>query len=548
MCAPHVAAQSMKRVQAVRAVPVISSKYKLSALFAAVMSAGCSAVLGIDDYEVLDASADAGPAEMPECTTHRDCSERVSADPDTTMGGPVVCIKTAGRCARLRSEDCNTITGDYQNERAIFVGSLFSTTGAQASTNLARQQSAMLAIEEINAAGGIPANNSSADGRPLVMVSCDESVNLLRAGRHLIDDLKVPAIIGPNTSQDTLDLSNKLSIMSGTLLMSPTAVASSIADLLDNGLTWQIIPTDVQRAPLMIQEINTLETRLRQERSRQEIRLSVIYRDDALGQGTRAALSSLLLNGRPLADPINLGNNVRIDPYDPRLSTQQAIVDANLKFAPDIIVLAGPAEAITSVLVPLEAAWPGPAETRPEYVMIDSAKVPELLSAVTGNDDLRRRIRGTGVTPGVSSIAVNDAFMVSYATRYPNAPANIFGMGPAYDSTYAVAFAIAGSRDMPVTGASIAQGLRRLSGGSTAIEVQGTKVLAAFRKLAAGEAITAIGTFSNLQWNESGAVLGGTIELWCVASQNGKATYDRSGLMLDTATGQAFGQYTQCSP
>jgi hypothetical protein len=298
----------------------------------------------------------------------------------------------------------------------------------------------------------------------------------------------------------------------------------------------------------MIQEINTLETRLRQERNRQEIRLSVIYRDDALGQGTRAALSNLMLNGKPLADSLNLGNNVRIDPYDPKLTVQQAIVDGNAKFMPDIVVLAGPAESITSVMVPLEQSWIGPPESRPEYVLIDSAKVPELLTAVTGNDDLRRRIRGTGVTPGPRSVTVNDTFMLTYSTRYPGSATNIFGMGPAYDSTYAVAFAIASLRDTPISGASIAQGLRRLSGGPTTVEVQSTKILAAFRKLASGEPITAVGTFANLQWNDSGAVMGGTIELWCVASPNGKATYDRSGLMLDTATGMSFGQYTQCSP
>jgi ABC-type branched-subunit amino acid transport system substrate-binding protein len=524
--------------------------YMLFTLFLALASAGCGAVLGVDDYSVANTSGDAGlldGGDTPECTTNRECSERSGLEPDNTMApGPSVCVKPAGRCVRLLSEDCSTVTGDYLNEKAIVIGSLFSTTGAQASTNIARQQSATLAIEEINAAGGIPSGATSADGRPLVMVSCDESVNLLRAGRHLVEELKVPAIIGPNTSQDTLDLSNKLTITSGTLLMSPTAVASSIADLLDNGLTWQIIPTDVQRAPLMIQEISTLETRLRQARNRQEIRLSVIYRDDALGQGTRSALTTLTLNGKPLVDPLNLGNNVRIDPYDPKVTGQKSIVDSNVSFAPDIIVLAGPAESITGIMVPLEQAWTGPPQSRPEYVLIDSAKVPELLQAVTGNDDLRRRIRGTGVTPGVRSVAVNDAFMVSYATRYMGQPANIFGMGPAYDSTYAIAYAIASLRGAPLTGASIAKGLGQLSGGATTIEIQNTKILAAFRKLTGGEAITAIGTFSMLQWDDSGAALGGTIELWCVSSPNGKATYDRSGLMLDTATGQSIGQYTQC--
>jgi branched-chain amino acid transport system substrate-binding protein len=510
--------------------------------------------LGLGDFSIESNTADGGVGGArgtplkPTCTTNRECTERAATAVDGGVGplNPSVCLHPQGQCVALLSEDCSVITGDYTDDRAIVIGSLFSTSGAQASTNLARQQSATLAVEEINAAGGIPSSATSADAQPLVMVSCDESVNLMRAGHHLVEELHVPAIVGPNTSQDTLDLSNKLTIAAGTLLMSPTAVASSIADLLDNGLTWQIIPTDVQRAPLMIQEINTLETQLHTQRKRDVIKLSVIYRDDALGQGTRVSLNALQLNGKPLADPVNLGSNVRIDPYDFKQPNQQAIVDATVKLAPDIVVLAGPAESITSIMVPIEAAWQGPADSRPEYVLIDSAKVPELLSAVSGNDDLRHRVRGTGVTPGMRSIPVNETFMVSYATRYPGAPTNIFGMGPAYDSTYAIAYAIAGLHGMTLTGPHIAQGLRRLAGGSSVLEVQSTKILAAFRKLAAGEPVTVIGTFTALQWSDNGAIMGGTIELWCVSNPNGKPTFEQSGLMFDTQSGQAFGHYTQC--
>jgi ABC-type branched-subunit amino acid transport system substrate-binding protein len=528
----------------------------ISGLFLATSIGACSAVLGFDEYQVQTASVppgmDAGPmAVAAECTTNRQCTERASASSDADGGAQVVpslCIMPAGKCVPVLSEDCLSITGDYLNDKAVLIGSLFSIKGAQASTNLARQQSAMLAVEEINAAGGIPAGATSADGHPLVMVSCDESMNLLRAGQHLVEDLKVPAIVGPNTSQDTLDLSNKLTIAAHTLVLSPTAVASSIADLRDDGLTWQIIPTDVQRAPLMIQQITALETRLRQERSKPTIKLGVVYRDDALGQGTRVSLNALMLNAKPLADSVNLGDNVRIDPYDFRQANQQPLVDAYVRFAPDIIVLAGTAEVITNVMVPLEAAWPGPADSRPQYILIDSAKVPELLTAVMGNDDLRKRIRGTGVTPSPRSIAVNDTFMVSYGARFAGQPANIFGMGPAYDSTYAIAYGIASLRGAAITGPSIAQGLRGLTRGGSYVEVQSTKVLAAFGKLAAGESITAIGTFSTLQWTDNGAILGGTLEMWCIASPNGKPGFDQSGLTFEVAVGQSAGQYTQCAP
>src|SRR5206468_1481011 len=162
-------------------------------------------------------------------------------------------------------------------------GSLFSTKGAQAATNLPRQQSAMLAVEEVNSIGGVPGATIE-KSRPLVLVSCDESTNLLRAGGHLITELHVPAIVGPNTSQDTLDV-----------------------------------------------------------------------------------------NGKPISDAVNLGQNVKVSPYDPTLPDQSAIVTDYVKFQPDIVVLAGTAEAITKVMVPLEAKLPkgdAGAGSRPFYVLI----------------------------------------------------------------------------------------------------------------------------------------------------------------------------------
>jgi len=561
---------------------------------------GCNAIVGLDKIQVGDSPADsagssssggqqksgggsagkeiAGPEggtgathedqageggmggnpDEGDCKTNQECTDLFSGGAMGEAGAagvvPGACIQTPiPHCVKLLSEDCDAITGDYTNNQAIFVGSLFSTKGPTAVSNLQRQKAAALGIEQINGPGGVPAGNTSANPRPLVMVSCDESTNLVRAAGHLVNDLHVPAIVGPNTSQDTLDVSTKVSVPGGTVVMSPTGVASSIAALTDNDLTWLMVPSDVQRAPLMINQIGVLETQLKADRAVKAIKLGIVYRNDALGIGTRTALNDLTINGKSLA-----GNeNVQISPYNGADADQQALITNYLSFLPDIIVLAGTAESISKVMVPLETQWPVNGSSmdlvpRPYYVLIDSNKVKDLTDAATNNThDLARRVRGTGLNPGPSasdSAKTYETFRQDYEVRYAGESADNSGLGPAHDAAYAIGLALAATHTEPVSGASVAKGLRKLAGGATKLTTTVPNVLPAFQKLAAGEKITAIGTFGALDWDANGAVLGGTLEMWCIGGTAAKPAYASSGLLFDLKSQTMNGTYVPCTP
>ena len=136
----------------------------------------CNTILGLDELSVEHSESDGGSLEA-ECSSNTDCNP----GDDGSGNNAAVCLKPEGRCVPLLSPDCRTLTGDYRDDRSIVIGSLFSLSGAQAVTNLPRQQAAALAVEEINKVGGVPRGATSADGRPLLLVSCDESVDLMRA-------------------------------------------------------------------------------------------------------------------------------------------------------------------------------------------------------------------------------------------------------------------------------------------------------------------------------------------------------------------------------
>ena len=541
----------------------------------ALAVAGCNSILGLNQLSIGEQDAGTNPPRpdgpgaadvlpdnyVGECLTNAECTDRATAEagalPDGSMPVvPAVCVRPEARCVELLTEDCTEILGDYKDDDAILLGTLFSTVGGQRDQNIERKQSATLAAEQINAVGGIPAPPSGGKRQRLVVLSCNEAdpagtpagTVLKRAGAHLTKDLHVPAIVGPNTSQDTIELSNAVNAaQGGTLLLTPTAVAAQIAELVDNDLTWLMVPSDQQRGPLMINQINQLESELKAVRNKSVMKLGIIYRDDAVGLGTLRSLSGLIFNGAPLNAAINQAN-VSIDGYQFSAPNQDPIVNKYIQFAPDIIVLAGLAEVITTVMNPIEQRWSDAGSDRAYYVLTDQVKGPNLLASISlpNIPNLRPRVRGTGLTPGAESVQVQTAFEVSYRARYGMGP-TASGSGPSYDSTYAIAYALAATRDLPVSGDAISKGLRKLA-GSTNINVGPDNLLMAFGKLTAGENINAIGTYLPMEWDDKGAVVNGTIEIWCVTLPQGATmpAYMSSGLTYDIKTSRTMGAYVQC--
>ena len=505
--------------------------------------------------------------KLANCTTNGECSDR--------LGAAAVCVQdSAPRCVALASDDCAVITGDYRDDKAVLIGSLLSTTGAQQATNLPRQQAAIMAVEEINASnasGGILLSSTPGDTRKLVMVSCDEAANLPRAATHLVTELHVTAIVGPNLSQDVLALTTgdptiglPSSAQAGTALLTPTGVASAIATVPDNGLTFMMTASDIQRVPLMTQQINAVEAMLRTQRNKPTIKLAIYYRDDALGQGTRDGLAQLMINNTTLSSAITAGN-AREDAYDPTVTDHKTQVESYVQFRPDIIVLVSATESIKSFVVPLEAAWPSNA-ARPYYIAIDPMKVPDLITAVTGNDDLRVRFRGTGISAETGETqSVFDAFQIAYGQRWKDAsgnpqPATLSGMGPAYDAVYTVALALVGKQS--ATAQSMVAGLPNLSNNPVACGYDASGVVAPcftvsdhsrtlynnMGLLLQNKKVTEIGTFGRLEWDAQGAKSSGLIEMWCIKATSGAPEFASSGLFYDVKSQQLSGSYTQCPP
>jgi branched-chain amino acid transport system substrate-binding protein len=502
---------------------------------------GCQLLIGVEPRElVVGLDEDAG------CTRNLDCQAFNDEHPD----GDWVCARRS--CVALNTGPCRVRSGAaWQRDDALLIVSLMTLQGAQATTNQARNNATILAVEELNRGGGVPWPN--AEPRPLVHLSCD-ATSLQDAGRYLVHDLGVAAIIGPTFSQDVIDFTNQFSARGGVLVISPASQAGSISQLQDNDLTFRTLPSDVQRAPLLARRVTDLEDQLRDAGVTEPVRLAIVARNDSFGYGTVTALTQLQrLNGAAITAPSNV-NAVLTEQYDPAMSSQSASVARLQAFRPHIVIGAGTAEVITQVVAPLEAGWSS--ARRPLYVFTDAAKGNDLLSLSNTSDaGLRERVSGIGLSPVSDSLAIEASFGQSYRAFF--APADggagsypaVGGMGNAYDAVYALAYTIASQPDEPLTGAALATGLRRFGGTGARFDVGPRDIGRAFQAVTNKTPIRLQGTFGPIEFDANGDVLGSQIETWCVQTRvppNALPSYGNAGQTFNTKSGTFAGSFTPC--
>lgn len=493
---------------------------------AAIMLMGASC----DLLHHNDAGAD-DPLAGKECLTHQDCADQQDSKFCT--------VKHA--CRELRSEDCWLAAGNELAPNSVLIGSLFATKGSTGLDNLARQHAAQLAVEEIDQGGGIPAPGLSSP-RNMLLVACDASVNPARAARHLVT-LGAVAIIGPAENAALSDVAEHVTSGADTLLINPVAMTTAADNAWDGDRGWSMTPTVEQRTPMVQTALTGLENELRVQRAR-ELKLGVLYRDDANGRASVAALRSLSFAGDTLALP---GKHIRIDRYGDDVSKRMALASAYRVFAPDVIMLIDGPEVISDLLEPIEKGFVGAeAQTLPHYLLREGGKVSLLLGAVQRYPGLRERIRGVGVTPTVQAKPIFERFQQHYDARWRDHGTGVPGTGSSYDAAFAIANAVAGLEQGQESSSRVALALHAMSEAEQVVPVGALETSNALDLLALGEHVAALGSMTTLRWDENGSTRTGALEVWCLGSQNQAPFYATGGLTLDIETQTYAGVYAPC--
>lgn len=514
----------------VRLVALVGALGAVSTLHCASSNGSSVADAGSKDASTRDAASvscvDAS-APVPRAKTNKQCTE--------AAGERAVFVPATNSCAKLGSADCTVIEGSTDDDNTILYGVLLAQTGASGASGIARANSARLAVREINEAtrstGGVPSPDACAPARPIALVVCDDNEDPAgnhdrkRAARHLVDELHVGAILGGSTSGSTTDLATNVTLPGGALLFAPssTAVAlTGLANATTNGvrLLWRAAPSDVVQSQVLALQVASLEALVRQENGGTPVKLAVIWKRDSYGQGLNDALKTVgSLNGKPFTAPENTALYLEqgFDPTKP--ADLDAAVTSLAAFKPNIVLLAGTAETITGVMVPYEAV----ANPKPRYLIPDGPRKPELITAVTGNDNLRTRIRGT--VPGVVTPLADNFFYDRYKVAFPeNNPTLSYGMAGSYDAIYLFTYALAATTGSP-SGADFAKGLARTAGASPRVDVGPASISQGIQAMVDGRTINFNGASGPLDFDVSIGEAQSDYTIFCIRFDDTGAPY-----------------------
>jgi branched-chain amino acid transport system substrate-binding protein len=502
---------------------------------------------GLDDYTCNEEGVcEAPPAD---CTTSQECI-------DAAGGAPSACIDN--ECVTLTTSACQEVVPEEAigDDDTIFVGWMGPLTGDFESIGVPMKRAVELALEEIvTFNNGLP---GGADGarRKLAMIACHDLDDPIAVAEHLTNKVKVPVIIGPAFSGITLDVSTEVTIPAGTLIVSPSATSPAISDLDDApagapegaaGLVWRTAPSDALQAIPLSYLVGQLETRIRTEQAlmpSDNIKVSAASKGDAYGQGLINSLTDVVtFNGQNVTD--NLADNAFQSQQYPDPSTEMvdfsSYVNNIISFEPHLVLPLGTNEGITEIMGGTEAGWPStPPPERPLYLFPDGGRLDELLAATKSDADLRGRVKGT--VPGKQG-ANYQSFALRFENRWGQAPGTF--TENAYDAAYLIAYAIVATGEVRPTGAQIAEGLTKTTGGQTDVVAGPNELNAGFNAMSSGGAIDYDGASGPLDFDIEKGEAAADIDIWCVELDNmNEAIFVSSGEFYSAEMNQVVGTDT----
>ncbi|WP_394848897.1 ABC transporter substrate-binding protein [Pendulispora brunnea] len=495
-----------------------------------------------------------------DCKKNQDCL-------DAHPGEPWTCRKSDLTCAKLTSAECPAYLADpadLANDNAIILGTILDRTGTAGPIGQAMEAAYNLARQDFrDGVSGLPPAVSGGGRRPLVLVNCDENAaapansDPVRAANHLVNDLKVPAILGGFYSSTTIKVAQNVTIPQKVLLVTPASTSPLVTDLpsADPRLVWRMVPNDIIQGEVVPEVVKKLEAAIRNDLALQptdKIRVAIVHRGDAAGSAIATeVVNNLTFNGAKALETANKDYFKNYDYGDPLLNPNDSEAkyadfagDIRQTFWPHIVITAGStAEVVTKIMKPAEEKWTQPGCGtgtnkcyRPRYLLANSNfQAQSLLDLVGQNTEFRHRVLGhVAQTEGANLNALRSRYET--ATRVPFVPLVPF----AYDALYFTAYGIAAAGQTSLTGAAIAQGFAKLVPPNTGtVDVGLNKIPSALNTLGTGGGIDFNGASGPLDFDTKTGDAPCDVQVWCI--NNNSSGFNNSGYYYSAKVGSMQG-------
>ena len=367
---------------------------------------------------------------------------------------------------------------DEPDAEPLKIGYLGDFSGPIAEFGPVIQTGVELAIEHINAAGGVL-------GQPVELVTGDTQVDTVQGveeARRLVDVEGVHAIVGPLSSTVTIAVAESVTGPAGVPTISPSATSPSITVADDNGYLFRSTISDAAQGVALAD--------LASDEGYDNV--AVLFRNDAYGQGLADAFEAAF-DGTVTSASIEQGATSY-------LSELRAAADGG---ATVLIAIAFPAEALIFIRESLEHS------IFSEFLFVDGTKSQDLIDGI--GEDFLNGSKGTAPGGGPANAATR-AWDAAYIDAYGELPALPF-VREAYDAVIAIALAaeLAGSTD----GAAIRDALPRVAAPGGDDVIPGPAGIAtAMAAVGDGDDVNYEGAATTLDWNAAGDVLTGFIQIW----------------------------------
>ena len=372
----------------------------------------------------------------------------------------------------------------------IKIGALMSLTGPLGPYGPPIVNGAKLAVEQINAAGGIL-------GRPVKLVVRDTATSPdvgRDAARKLVELDRVPAIVGALSSGVTLAASS-VTIPANVVLISPSSTSPGLTALNDNDYVFRTVVSDAMQSAVLARLALLLGYK----------KVAVIYVNNAYGKGLDVAFKKSFeqFPGRTVTAEV---------PYEENKASYRGEVDKAMAGNPDaILFISYPVDGNKQIVEAVEAGYKG------NFLFPDGMKGEGVAPGPACQAaDKPGPIEGAfGTAAGAPKVAVAAQFNKDFAAKF--GPTTVPYNTQAYDAVAVIALAAARAiaNGQPVTGETIRDNLRAVANPPGEV-VTYNEFAKAFKLIQAGKDINYEGVSGPVDFDKAGDMAQGVIEVWKV--------------------------------